>query len=80
MRPHVPSLSLPSLVVLSKTFSEVHLIRRDGVTANTHHLNPVNHDVCDYNDLATARPDVLDLAVARQGEMHFRSINGVYTC
>lgn len=24
---------------------------RDGVIANTHHLNPVNHDVCDCSDL-----------------------------
>ena len=35
----------------------------------THHLNPVNHDVYDYNDLAIARLDVLDLAIARLGEM-----------
>lgn len=34
-----------------------------------HHLNPVNHDVHDYNDLVIARLDVLDLAIARVGEM-----------
>lgn len=73
MRPHVPSLSLPSLVILSKTFSQVHLITGDGATANTHHLQPVNQDVCHCSDLATAKPDVLDCAVARPDETHFRS-------
>lgn len=34
LRPHVPSFSFPSLVVLSKTFSYVHLIIKDQVIAN----------------------------------------------
>lgn len=36
----------------------------------THHLNPLHHDVHDYNDLAIARLDALDLAIARLGEMY----------
>lgn len=67
----LPLSPFPVLLFVPK--HSVHLITGDGVTANTHPLNPVNHDVCDYSDLATAKPDVLDGAVARPGEMHFRS-------
>lgn len=72
VRPHVPSLSFPSLVVLSKAFGYVHLIRKITLlpTVNyTQHLKPVNHDVRDYNGLAIARLDVLDPAISRRGGM-----------
>jgi len=51
-------------------FSYVHLIIRVIASSKLHnHLNPVNHDVYDYSDLPIARLNVLDLAIARLGEM-----------
>lgn len=63
--PHVPSLSQSC----SKRFGYVHLIIRDQVSADSRlHTSP-KPCVYNYNDVATARLDKLDLAIARLGEM-----------